>query len=229
MSMPSSSDAVATSALSCAALQPRFGVEPLLLRQAAVVRRDRVLAEPLAQMAREPLRHPPRVDEDERRPVRLDELGEPVVVLLPDLVRHHRVERRPRQLERRDPSSRRWPSSTIAQSRDRRSTPRVRRGNARPPRSASASPTGRCAAAARRRPAAAARAMSARCAPRRVPITAWISSTMTVRDRAQHVAAALGREQQVQRLGRRHQDVRRRAEHRRALGLRSCRRCARRR
>ena len=32
-----------------------------------------------------------------------------------------------------------------------------------------------------RPPAAAARGVSARCAPRRVPITAWISSTMTVR------------------------------------------------
>jgi hypothetical protein len=35
----------------------------------------------------------------------------------------------------------------------------------------------------------------------------------------QHVARALGGEQQVQRLGRRDQDVRRRAQHRRALGL----------
>ena len=51
------------------ALQPRLGVQPLLLRQAAVMRRDRVLAEPLAQVARDPLGHPPRVDEDERRPV----------------------------------------------------------------------------------------------------------------------------------------------------------------
>ena len=37
MSMPSSSEAVATSALSCAGLQARFGVEPLLLREAAVM------------------------------------------------------------------------------------------------------------------------------------------------------------------------------------------------
>ena len=48
-------------------LQPRFGVEPLLLRQAAVMRGDRVVAEPIAQVPREPLGHPPRVDEHERR------------------------------------------------------------------------------------------------------------------------------------------------------------------
>ena len=39
-------------------------------------------------------------------------------------------------------------------------------------------------------------------------------------DRPQHLAAALGRQQQIQRLGRRDQNVRRRAQHRRALGLR---------
>ena len=75
MSMPSSSDAVATSALQRAVLQPRLGVEPLLLRQAAVVRGDRVVAEPLAQVPRDALGHPPRVDEHQRRPVLFDELG----------------------------------------------------------------------------------------------------------------------------------------------------------
>ena len=43
---------------------------------------------------------------------------------------------------------------------------------------------------------------------------------MTVRDRPQHLAAALGGQQQVQRLGGRHENVRRRPKHRRALGLR---------
>ena len=51
-------------------LQPRLGVEPLLLRQAAVVRGDRVFAEPIAQVPRQALRHPPRVHEDQRRLVR---------------------------------------------------------------------------------------------------------------------------------------------------------------
>ena len=57
MSMPSSSDAVATSAFSWPVFSRVLGVEPLVLREAAVMRRDRVLAEPLAQVPREPLRH----------------------------------------------------------------------------------------------------------------------------------------------------------------------------
>ena len=81
-------------------LEPRFGVEPLFLRQAAVVRGDGLFAEPLAQVPRQPLGHAARVDEHERRAVRLDELGEAVVVLVPHFVRHHGVERRPRHLER---------------------------------------------------------------------------------------------------------------------------------
>ena len=44
---------------------------------------------------------PPRVDEDERRAVRLDQLREAVVDLLPDVARHHGFERRRRQLEAR--------------------------------------------------------------------------------------------------------------------------------
>ena len=70
MSMPSSSDAVATSAFSWPDFSRRLGVEPLLLRQAAVMRGHRVVAEPLAEVPRQPLRQPPRVHEDQRRPVR---------------------------------------------------------------------------------------------------------------------------------------------------------------
>ena len=50
MSMPSSSDAVATSAFNVPVLEAGFGVEPLFFRQAAVVRRDRFLAEALAEL-----------------------------------------------------------------------------------------------------------------------------------------------------------------------------------
>ena len=85
--------------LQLAALEPRLGVEPPLLGQAAVMRGDRVLAEALAQVPRHALGQPPRVDEHQRRPVRAHEVGEAVVVLLPDLVRHHRFERGLRQLE----------------------------------------------------------------------------------------------------------------------------------
>ena len=85
--------------LQLSAFEPRFGVEPLLLRQAAMVRRDRLVAEALAQMTRDPFGHAARVDEHERRAMLRNQLGEPVVVLLPHLVRHHRFERRPRQLQ----------------------------------------------------------------------------------------------------------------------------------
>ena len=50
-----------------AALQPLLGLEPPLLGQAAVMGGDRVLAEPLGELARDALAHAARVDEDERR------------------------------------------------------------------------------------------------------------------------------------------------------------------
>ena len=152
--------------LQLAALQPRLGVEPLLLRQAAVMRRDRVLAEPLAQMPRHALGQPPRVDEHERRPVLADEGGEPVVVLLPDLVRHHGFERR----------------TSAARAADRSRAGVLRRRSrsrrARPTRKRATSSMGRCVADRPMRtsgaPATCCRRSSdsARCAPRRVPMTA---------------------------------------------------------
>ena len=161
-----------------AGLQPVLGVEPRLLRQAAVMRGDRVVAEPLAQVTRQPFRQPPRVDEHQRRRVRLDQLGQPVVVLLPDLVRHHRVERRARNLDRQiDRAAMAFVDDRAVAARRRRCP----RGSGRLPRPASASPTGRSAAAGARRSCWSRSSDSARWAPRRVPITAWISSTMTVR------------------------------------------------
>ena len=85
--------------LQLSGLQPGFGVEPLVLRQAAMMRRHRIVAEPIAEVPREPLRHAPRVHEDQRRPMRGDERRQAVVVFLPDLVRHHRVERGARHLD----------------------------------------------------------------------------------------------------------------------------------
>ena len=82
-----------------ARLQSMLRVEANLLRQAAVMRGDRILAKPLAQMPRGPLGHLPRVDENQRRPVLGDELREAIVVLLPHLVRHDGVERRARNLD----------------------------------------------------------------------------------------------------------------------------------
>ena len=70
----------------------------VLTQCANVMRGDRLFTEPLAQMPRRTLGHLPRIHEDQRRLVTGDELGETVVVLLPDLVRHDRVERRARDL-----------------------------------------------------------------------------------------------------------------------------------
>ena len=59
-----------------------------------MVRRHRVVAKAIAEMPRDALGHPSRVHEHQRRLVLTDEHRQPVVVLLPDLVRHHRLERR---------------------------------------------------------------------------------------------------------------------------------------
>ncbi len=83
-----------------AALEALLGIEPLLLGEAAVVGGDLALAEALRQLAGHPLGQPPGIDEDQRRAMRLDQPGQPVVELLPDVGRHHGFERRVRDLER---------------------------------------------------------------------------------------------------------------------------------
>ena len=127
----------------------------------------------------EPLRHAPRIDEDQRRPMRLDQRREPVVIFVPDFVRHHRFERgargsrSPRSMSRRCPVvdngawrlARRSPTRISRDLVDRLLRRRQSDAKERLLRNA----------AARRS------SDSARCAPRRVPMTAWISSTMTVR------------------------------------------------
>ena len=67
--------------------------------------------------------------------------------------------------------------------------------------------------------------VSARWLPRLSRARAWISSTMTVRTCAQGLAAALGGEHEVERLGRRDQDVRRRLDERPGARPGGCRRC----
>src|SRR5262249_59782228 len=57
-------------------LQALLGLEARLLRQAAVVRRHRALTQAIAQVTRDSLRHPSRVDEHERRAVRRHERRE---------------------------------------------------------------------------------------------------------------------------------------------------------
>ena len=80
-------------------LQPLFGVEALLLGEAAVMRGHPVGAEPFRQLPRHPLGEAAGVDEDQGRAMRLDQLGQPVVNLLPDFAGHHGFERRGRNFE----------------------------------------------------------------------------------------------------------------------------------
>ena len=54
-----------------ARLQPLLRVEPLFLGEAAVMRGDAHLAEPVRKLARDAFGHAPRIDEDKRRAVAL--------------------------------------------------------------------------------------------------------------------------------------------------------------
>ncbi len=73
--------------------------EPLLPREAAVVRGHVFGTDPIGEVPRHALRHPPRVDEDKRGPVLADQSSEPVIDLLPHLPLHDRLQRRARQLD----------------------------------------------------------------------------------------------------------------------------------
>src|SRR4051794_7070093 len=63
------------------------------------MRRNLVTAEPLRQRAGGALRRAAGVDKDQGRAVRLDQFGNAVIDLLPDLSRHNRFERRGWQFE----------------------------------------------------------------------------------------------------------------------------------
>ncbi len=75
-------------------LEARFGVEPQLLRHAAMVGSYLVRAEPLGKVAGETLGMPARVDENERSAMLGDQLGQPVIHLRPDFAGHDGLERR---------------------------------------------------------------------------------------------------------------------------------------
>ena len=70
MSMPSSSDEVATSAAKLAGLQQVLDLDPLRPRERAVVRAHERLAGELVERRGQPLGEAPAVDEDQRRAVR---------------------------------------------------------------------------------------------------------------------------------------------------------------
>ena len=216
MSMPSSSDAVATSARSSPAFSRCSSAQAALLREAAVVRarraprraaRARLCATRSASAA--------RVHEDERGAVLRDQLGDAVVDLAPLLVGSDGLRARPAA-----PRSR---GRGRAGGRRRRSCSRgapvcVDCARCRPRKRATSSIG--CSVAERpmraagrllAQSASSRSSESARWLPRLSRISAWISSTMTVRTLRSSCAAALGREHQVERLGRGDQDVRRRA------------------
>ncbi len=69
-------------------------------REAAVVTRDVLGAEPRSEAGGDPLGHLPRVDEDERRSVLAHENRHPLVDLVPHLVRADGREGRRRNLDR---------------------------------------------------------------------------------------------------------------------------------
>jgi len=63
------------------------------------MRGDPRLTKPVGQLARDALGHAPCVDEYQRGAVGFDQLGEPVIDLIPDLRRHHGFERGRRHFE----------------------------------------------------------------------------------------------------------------------------------
>ena len=82
-----------------AALEALLGLEPPLAREAPVVGGDLLLAEALGEGAGGAFGEPARVREDEGRAVLAGEGSDAVVDLVPHLGRHHRLERRGRELD----------------------------------------------------------------------------------------------------------------------------------
>ena len=99
MSIPSSSEAVATSAFSSPARSRVSTRVPAVLRQAPVVGGDHVVAEPLAQLVGQPLGQPAGVDEHDGGAVVGDVLGDPVEHVGHLRGRRHRLELAVGQLE----------------------------------------------------------------------------------------------------------------------------------
>ena len=88
MSMPSSSEEVATRPRMRPGLQPVFDLDALRPRERAVVRANECLAGELVERRRQPLGDAAAVDEDQRGAVRLHELQEPGMDRGPDRRAH---------------------------------------------------------------------------------------------------------------------------------------------
>ncbi len=197
-------------------LEPLLGVEPALARQAPVVAGDRVLAQDLRELRGDPLGHLPRVHENERRAVLADQVRHPGVDLLPLLVRADGGERRGRDLDRQ------VERAEAARVHERALAPRAGQEAAdlveRLLRRREPDPLD-LAAAERLEPLEReGEVAAALVAHERVDL---------VHDHRAHVgqlgAAARAREQEVERLGRRDQDVRRAAAPSRPAATTTCR------
>src|SRR5215210_4218082 len=76
-----------------AALEPSLRGKSLLFGEAAMMRRDGHGAETVGKLAGNTFCHSAGVDEDERRPMILDQLRQSIINLVPDLRGHDRFER----------------------------------------------------------------------------------------------------------------------------------------
>ena len=190
--------------------QARLDAVAPVLREAAVVRGDDVVAEPLAEQVREAFGETARVDEHERRAVLGDELRDPVEDVGHLLGGRDGFELTVGQLEREVEvalvpavDDRREVAITDEQARDRLDGT-LRRGQP---------DTRRALLAERFEPFEGEGEV-------RAALVVCDGVDLVDDDRlrgAHEVAAALARDEQVQRLGRRHDERRRSAQHRRAL------------
>ena len=200
--------------LHVAVLEPALRVEPAFLRQAAMMRGDVLVAQPVRETPRDALGHLARVDEDERGAVLENQRRQPVVVLLPHLARHDGFKRRPRHLERQveiapvplvDHRAVGRAGLVHVRASDEKARDLVHRALRRRQADPLQGLTGQRGEALQRQ-----REMGA--APRADDGVNLVDDDGPHRPQA--LAAALRRQQQVQRFRRRDEDVRRRAEHR---------------
>ncbi len=180
-------------------------------RETAVVATHALAAEPGTEPGRDALGELAGVHEHERRPVRAHELGDPLVDLVPHLVRAHGRERRWGELDAEIDGAQvsrvhRFDRAPHPGEETRDVLDRLlRRGEANP-KERTARPSQRLEALEREREVG----------------PAFVAAKLVdlVHDHrahgAEHAAPPVAGEQDVERLGRRHQDVRRPLPHRRA-------------
>ncbi len=220
MSIPSSSDAVATTARRSPFLS-RFSVSKRMsLREAAVVRQHDALAQARREREGDLLAHPARAHEHERGLVREHERRHAVVDLAPHLAARDRTQLVARHLDRERHLA---PVSDVDDVR----------GAAEEVRDFLDRPHGRREADALRFRAAVAHDQIVEPRERQREMRAALVARQRVDfidddrfDVGEQRARFGGGEQDVERFGRRDQHVRRLAQHARAFRLRACRRCA---